>query len=207
MSRARSVTRRASSRAPIRRVVVVTEGALTEPGYLKAFEQIYGDRESVRLELIGGVGDPRAVVDRAVEESKKSKRDRLGAQDSVWALFDRDEHPRFDEAKNKARGNGISLAISNPCFELWGIFHYREYDAPLHRHECQRMLRQSCAAYDRRGNKSFADPVAIESSYRQAVERARSSLTRRAEEGDPEGNPSTAVHKLTERLRSPQACV
>lgn len=207
MSRARPITRRASSRAPARRVVVVTEGAVTEPGYLRVFERLYGDRKSVRLKLIGGAGDPRAVVDCAVEESKKSKRDRLGARDSVWAMFERDEHPRFDEAKNKARGNGISLAISNPCFELWGIFHYREYDAPLHRHECQRMLGQLCSAYDRQRNKSFADSNVVKSNYRAAVERARNSLTHREEEGDPEGNPSTAVHELTECLRSPKSCV
>ena len=204
MSRARPIARRAGTRAPARRVVVVTEGALTEPGYLRAFERLCGDRESVSLHLIGGVGDPRAVVDRAVVEWKKSKRDRLAAHDSVWAMFDRDEHPRFDEAKDKARGNGISLAVSNPCFELWGIFHYREYDAPLHRHECQRMLGQLCPTYDRRGSKSFEDSRVIESGYRDAVKRAKNSLERRAKDGAPDGNPSTTVHELTEHLRSPK---
>ena len=207
MSRARRIARRAATRAPVRRVVVVMEGALTEPGYLRAFERLCGDRESVRLHLIGGVGDPRAVVDRAAEELEKSKRDRLGARDSVWAMFDRDEHPRFEDAKNKARGNGISLAVSNPCFELWAIFHYQECDAPLHRHECQRMLGQLCETYDGRRNKSFADPDVIASRYRDAVERARNSLKRRAEEGAPDGNPSTTIHELTECLRSPKSCV
>ena len=204
MSRVRRITRRAGTRAPARRVVVVTEGASTEPGYLRAFEQLCRDQEPVRLHLIRGVGAPRTVVDRAAEELKKSKRDRLGARDSVWAMFDRDEHARFEDAKDKARGNGISLAVSNPCFELWAIFHYQECDAPLHRHECQRMLEKLCPTYDRRGSKSFADPGVIASGYRAAVERAKNSLERRAEEDAPGGNPSTTVHELTEHLRSPK---
>ena len=207
MRRPRRIARRAATRAPARRVVVVMEGASTEPGYLRAFERLCGDQESVKLDPISGVGDPQAIVDRAVEELKKSKRDRLAAHDSVWAMFDRDEHLRFDEAKNKARGNGISLAVSNPCFELWAIFHYQECDAPLHRHECQRMLGQLCPTYDRHRSKSFADPRVIASGYRDAVERARNSLKRREEEGAPGGNPSTTVHELTECLRSPKSCV
>ena len=135
MSRARRIGRRVGARAPAARIVVVMEGASTELRYLKMFRRIYG-HQSVTLVPIGGVGDPRTVVERAIEESRKLKRDSLADRDSVWAMFDRDIHPRFAEAKNLAHGNGISLAISNPCFELWGILHYQDHNAPLDRHEC-----------------------------------------------------------------------
>ena len=49
---------------------------------------------------------------------------------------------------------------------------------------------------------SSYDPEVIESNYRDAVGRAENSLTRRREEGNPEGNPSTTVHRLTEHLLS-----
>ena len=205
MSRKNRAARRISRKAPVRRpalrIVVVAEGAVTEPGYLREFDRLHGDRSSARLVLIGGAGDPRAVVERAIEESRESKRDRLGDRDSVWAMFDRDDHPRFNEARNMARGNGIRLAISNPCFELWAIFHYQECDAPLDRHECQRKLRELHPGYSGKGGKIFDDPEVIESNYRDAVERAEHSLARREEEGDPEGNPSTTVHRLTEHIR------
>lgn len=201
MSRtARPIGRRAAVRDPAPRVVVVAEGEVTEPGYLKAFDRIHGARSSVRVVLIGGVGDPRAVVERAIAESRKSRRDRLGGRDSVWAMFDRDEHPRFDEAKNMAAGNDVRLAISNPCFELWAILHYRECDAPLGRHECRRTLEELHPDYGSGGKKVFDDPKVIESNYRDAVRRARKSLTRREEERDPGGNPSTTVHHLTEHI-------
>ena len=115
-------------------------------------------------------------------------------------MFDRDEHRRFDEAKNMAHGNGIQLAISNPCFELWGIYHYQECNAPLDRNECQRKLGESCPGYSNKKGKIFDDPEVIGKYYRDAVERAKDSLARREEEDCPEGNPSTTVHRLTEHI-------
>ena len=198
----RRIDRRASARGLASRIVVVTEGAVTEPSYLRTFYRLHGDRSSVRLVLIRGAADPRAVVERAIKESKKLKRDPLGSRDTVWAMFDRDEHSRFAQAKDMARGNGIRLAISNPCFELWGILHYQEYDAPLDRHECQRTLGELCPSYSSKEGKIFDDQEVIEHNYRDAVGRAENSLTRRREEGDPEGNPSTTVHRLTEHILS-----
>ena len=198
----RRIDRRASARGLASRIVVVTEGAVTEPGYLRTFYRLHGDRSSVRLVLIRGAADPRAVVERAIEESKKLKRDPLGSRDTVWAMFDRDEHSRFDEAKNMARGNGIRLAVSDPCFELWGILHYQECNAPLDRHDCQKKLDELCPGYRNKKGKVFDDPEVIESKYQDAVGRAENALTRRREEGDPEGNPSTTVHHLTEHILS-----
>ena len=154
-----------------------------------------------KLVPIGDVGDPRAVVERAIEESRKLKRDPPAGRDSVWAMFDRDIHPRFAESKNLAHGNGISLAISNPCFELWGILHYQDQDAHLDRHECQRLLRYLCPGYRKSGAKVFDDRTAIEKGYLDAVKRAEKSLERRTEEGIPGGNPSTSVHLVTEQIR------
>ena len=187
---------------PAMRIVVVTEGESTEPSYLWAFSRIYGNK-TVRLRPIGGVGDPRAVVDRAIAERDEARRDPFGARDSFWAMFDRDDHHRFHEAVNLARGNSISLAISNPCFELWGIFHYEDQDAPIHRHQCQRRLGELCQDYLPRANKVFNDTDVIEGRYCDALARGERSLVRREEEGDPGGNPSSSVHCLTEFIRFP----
>ena len=78
--------------------------------------------------------------------------------------------------------------------------HYQECNAPLDRHECQKKLGELCPDYSNRKGKVFDDPEVIESKYRDAVGRAESSLSRRREEGKPEGNPSTTVHRLTEHI-------
>ena len=200
MSCARRITRRHANRPLAARIVVATEGVVTEPEYLKLFNRFHG-HQSVRVVAIGVGGDPRAVVERAIDESKELKNDRLARRDSIWAMFDRDIHARFDEAIDLARGNNVSLAISNPCFELWGILHYQEQHAPLNRHECQRKLGELCPDFNAGAGKAFDDRNAIEQLYSAAVERAEISVQRRDEEGTPGGNPSTTVHMLTEYIR------
>lgn len=115
-------------------------------------------------------------------------------------MFDRDNHLRFDEAKHKAREQGVRLAVSVPCFEIWGIYHYQDYDAPVGRRECQKELEELDENYNKDRGKFFADKDVIKDKYRDAVNRAERSLTSRAEEGNPEGNPSTSVHLLTEEI-------
>ena len=129
-----------------------------------------------RLNVVPAAGDPRAVVERAITELRKLRDDKLASKDTAWAMFDRDEHPRFDEARIMARDNGISMAISNPCFELWGIFHYRDYDAPLDRHECQRQLSRICSTYVADRGKLFDDPEITRDRYADARQRAGTSL-------------------------------
>lgn len=199
MARAKNLRRKRAVLAPAARVVIVTEGALTEPKYLRSFNLIHTDN-ATRLVIRSGIGDPRAVVERAVREKKALRGDSLAGQDTVWAVFDRDIHPRFAQAIDLARANGIQLAVSDPCFEIWGVFHYRDFDAPVDRHACQRELASHCSSYSNSGSKVFDDSVAIQNGYKDAVARAKNSRRRRQEEGHPEGNPSTRVYLLTEHI-------
>lgn len=181
------------------------EGESTEPQYLRRFKRMHSS-PFVEVREVAGAGDPLAVVDSALKEKlslerARRKGDRMAGRDSVWVMFDRDEHPRFDEAMDKARGNALSLAISNPCFELWGIFHYEDCGGWIHRHECQRRLEELSPAYQRANGKTFDEDV-IHTNYATAVERAKRSLKSREEEGIPMGNPSTTVQELTEHIRA-----
>ncbi len=199
MARPKNLSRKRAFLTPAPRVVIVTEGALTEPRYLQSFNLIH-THNSIKLVIRTAKGDPRAVVERAVQEKESLKGDSLAAQDTVWAVFDRDMHPRFAEAVDMAKANGIHLATSNPCFEIWGVFHYRDYDAPVDRHACQRELESLCPSYGSSGSKVFGDSAAIQNGYTDAVARAKNSRKRRREEGRAEGNPSTQVHLLTEHI-------
>ena len=77
MRRTRRITRRAATRSPAARIVVVTEGGSTEPTYLRTFGRIYGEPSAVRLNIIPAAGDPRAVVERAITEWRKLRGDSL----------------------------------------------------------------------------------------------------------------------------------
>lgn len=200
MARVRRLRRRDPSRLPAARIVVVTEGKRTEPGYLSVFARLFRV-STVEVIPIGVGGDPRSVVERAIKERQAVAGDALSHRDAVWAMFDRDEHATFEEAKQLAARHGVEVAISNPCFELWCLFHYQDLDGPVGRRDCQRILSDRCRSYGQR-TKTFSDERAIRDGHAEAVRRGRRSVANRAREGTPGGSPSTTVHCLMTRILS-----
>jgi hypothetical protein len=49
-----------------------------------------------------------------------------------------DEHPDIGRAIELATGKGISIAVSNPCIELWFLLHFHDQRAAIDRAEAQR---------------------------------------------------------------------
>ncbi len=173
------------------------EGSVTEPQYIDVFRQCFGHRNA-RLQMVRGARDPNSVVKRAVEELDKLTNDALAGKDTVRAMFDRDTHPEFHEAQKRASSLGIRLAVSNPCFELWGILPFRDQNAHLVQRECQRMLEELCSHYNRRSNKVFASEELVRTGSAIAATRARQLLELQNRNGTPGGCPSTTVHELLE---------
>ena len=117
-------------------------------------------------------------------------------------MFDRDEHPEFKRAKEQAIRKGVHLAVSDPCFEIWGIYHYQDWQGRIGRDQCQKRLEELCPSYDRNSGKIFNDQDIIKDKCCDAIRRAEKSLDSREREGDPEGNPSTSVHHLINAILS-----
>lgn len=178
------------------KIYVICEGGVTEPKYLDAFAKEFGNG-LVEVKPIGASGVPLTIVNKAIELTKELNRkakDSFDKEFKVWGLLDVDDHPII-EAKIKARDNGIPLAISNPCFELWGLIHIKEHDKNLHRHDLQRLLSVEMPKYHHDKNPIF-DYDLLRGKYLVAKERALRMIKRRSEEDNAEGNPSTNVHDL-----------
>jgi hypothetical protein len=149
--------------------LVVTEGRTTEPQYLRGFASVcHNPRVTVKIAPEHGV--PRTLVEtakrrkkEAEEDAAREKDDNL-AFDSVWCVFDVDEHPRVADAREMARDNGIDLAISNPCFELWLLLHFRESPGMQDRARIRDMLREHVPEYDK-----HVDYAAYSPGYEQAA--------------------------------------
>lgn len=194
------LARRASVRPPKLKLVVVCEGKKTEPAYLRSFAQHHSNG-LVELVIIPKGGVPRTIVERAAEEraalirASKRNKDSFEEYFAVWGVFDVDDHPKRDEAKNMARDNGINLAISDPCAELWAILHYRDYDAPATRKDVQRALAKLMPKYSHRRAPIF-DYEAIKDNYAHARDRAILQRRNRRAEQNPDGNPSTNLYEL-----------
>jgi hypothetical protein len=206
---ARSLERtKTYSRQPKPRIVLVCEGKVTEPTYFERFKALCGNGLVV-VKTIGGCGVPVSVVERAINEREtlvaeaKRSKNSFDSHFEVWAVFDRDDHPKKEvpTAIQMAADNDIFVAFSNPCFELWGLMHFSCFGRPGHHHEAQKALKAALPDYCHEKNPVI-DPAALDGKYADAVKNATQALALRAQEGSPNGDPSTTVHLLTEKIRS-----
>lgn len=200
-NRERKPARRRPFREPKPKMLIVCEGAVTEKEYFEQFARRYRN-SLVDVVVKGGRGDPHSVVEAAkklreaaIAEAYKRNDDFLNYQ-SVWCVFDVDSHPNPKGAKKMAVENGLNVAVSNPCFELWLLLHFSDCPGPLHRDTAQNILKTHISDYDKSVN--INDYI---HGYNKAV-RGAESLDRLAESiGEPGRNPTTGVYKLTESIR------
>lgn len=130
--RGKSAYRRARAvREPESAILVVTEGAKTEPKYLYALSRHLhlGATEVVVCQADGT--DPGRIVDCAISIKRQrrieAKRGEVFEYREVWAVFDTEtdvDRPELNNALVKASDNQIRVALSAPCFEYWFILHF-----------------------------------------------------------------------------------
>ncbi len=197
----RALARRPPRVAPRPKILVVCEGISTEPRY---FKDLIRDFRVSLVEIVvddrGGV--PKTLVERAVEEKRKSELLARRTGDSslkyeeIWCVYDVDEHPKLQDARQQAEAHGIRIAVSNPCFELWFLLHFRDQSAHIEREAASR----TCAEH-MRGYVKLATYKELAPHFELAVSRAVALEARHLENGNPGTNPSTGVVHLASRLR------
>jgi len=198
----RPLRRGAPKRQPRKRLLVLCEGKVTEPKYLNAFRHEHRS-QLVEVEVMPECGDPKTLVEQAVERKKYAERearrysDPYRKYDEVWCVFDVDEHLKLAEAKQQARDNGLNLAISSPCFELWILLHFQDQQAHIERDVLRVEVRKHLPGYEK-----VVPYDKVQPHYEEAVLRANALTKWQIEQGRPkeEENPSTGVHKLTKRI-------
>lgn len=185
---------------PRRKLLILCEGKVTEPLYFRSFRQEHRNH-LVEVEIVPECGGPKPLVELAVERKKSAEkearrhRDPYQKYDEVWCVFDVDNHPNLVEAKRQAQDNGLKLAISNPCFELWIVLHFQDQRA----YQDRGWIQSKCREY----LSGFAKAVPYEKvqpNYQDALERATALMRWQEEQGRHDANPSTGVYKLTERI-------
>ncbi len=183
-------------------LMIFYEGERTESIYLTHWHRLYRDRVIVNLATHNHTTPFQlvtAAADQRRSDLREAKRGRGAAYDQYWCMFDVDEHPRIDEALNKASDNNISIALSSPCLELWFMIHFDDQTAYIDRHDAQKKSRILL------GCDKTLTPAALEllrANYEKAKERAQ-SLTRK-HSGDKAAvpwNPHSEVWKLVDVIR------
>jgi hypothetical protein len=173
--------------------VIFCEGEASEPDYINAVKRLPQVQlnTAVNIEIDPGQGVPLTLVERAV--ARQLDDDEV---DECWCVFDVEwprHHPNLDRALQLANTNGIHLAVSNPCFELWLILHFQNQTAFLHNRAAEKVSR----SLDGRPNKRL--DAAKYMPHRQAAARRAASLVTRHQRDQtpfPDDNPSSTMHEL-----------
>lgn len=169
--------------------LVVTEGKVTEIQYLEQLRQVL-PRTAATFTACGDGTDPLRVVKRAVKE--RTRRD----YDWVVCLVDCDEHATLEEAFALARREGVEVLVSNPCFEVWLLWHQEDWRRPG---STARQLRDRLTSLKLMRDKNLLGKFPV-GNHEAARKRAKAAGTVSANCRGP--NPSTALPALLDLLQS-----
>lgn len=193
MRQNRSLDRGRRKRPERTKVLVVTEGTQTEKQYFGLLVQ--------HLKATGvkhwpitphGVGKDPARVLQAALDRRSSDEDSF---DSVWIVVDVDDHTTLSECLELAQQEGVRVVVSNPCFEIWLVWHLGD-----HRREDDRFAVQDVLKSHGYPGKSLPAKFPVD-KFRDALARA-ASADRHCTCGTVGRNPSSAMPKLIEYLLS-----
>ena len=194
--------RRGAKRKPYDRVLIVCEGTRTEPLYLRELADHYR-LGTANIVIVGSGADPHTVV-REAKQLRQRERRQGERYDTVYCVFDHDEHAAFDSASKDATANGLELARSWPCFEFWLLLHFgysrSTYTREGGRSPCDNCIRDlgvHLPGYEKATPRLFRR---LEDRLMDAKRNAKRSIDDVNATG--ERNPSTEVHELVGYLQS-----
>ena len=188
--------------------LIVTEGTETEVNYFENISRIIEERfsnsiivEKIELKVEGTARSTKVLVNEAIK--KRS----LKTYSEVWVVFDKDENKDFDEAITLAKKEGLNVAWSNECFELWILLHFQDLKAAIHRDDYTTKLNthfKNKNINNGRYDKNIYDIFDITSEYVDvAIKRSTSLLEdHRCDKifSPDKMNPATTVQDLVEEL-------
>lgn len=204
--KARELARRAGQRKARDRVLIVCEGAKTEPNYLKEMRASL-NLTNADIEVCGEDcgSDPVSIVRYALERFEEDR-----DFDRVYCVFDKDKHPTYSIAVDYARrkrmptGRKLETVKSVPCFEYWVLLHFKATTKPYvgagGRSACDEVtteLKREFREYGK-GMKGLYKKIGDRTDM--AIANARSAMEAAVKTGTD--NPSTEMHQLVEYLRN-----
>jgi hypothetical protein len=145
------------------------------------------------------------LVEKAQRQKRRDERPAGRRQqapyDEYWVMADVDAHTQAEviSALATASENGIWVALSNPCIELWLLWHIRDWERHLSRYEAQKLAKQEL----RCGKALTAEAIAVLlKRHEDAAKRARRQAERHQYDGSwVHKNPASTAWELVASIR------
>lgn len=202
--------RKDKKRSLKKRILILCEGAKTEPNYFNGIKhdlKIRHKLSAVDIEVYQPNSyNPDGLVNEAIDKKHKANF-RRNPYDAIWLVFDRDFHPHIAKVYQKARKNKIHIAISNICFEVWILMHFE----PVHLHKpyqrCSNVIRKMQRSFVKKYHKNDKHFDYLKPLTQNAIENAKAmqkhyNQPQYAEVHEYDLNPYSNVHELVEYLIS-----
>ena len=182
-------------------MLILCEGNKTEPSYFWSLVN-RNQLSTANVEVDASGLDPSSLVNKA--KSLRDEKRRGDRYDTVYCVFDRDEHAHFNAASDKAHSAKLKLARSWPCFEFWLLLHFvyrrRPYAPSGNKtaaENCVRELQQHLLNYTK-------GDAGVFEALEDQMETAKSNARRALSDAEATGryNPSTEVHCLVAYLQA-----
>ena len=205
--------RKAKGASESPRVLIVTEGTVTEVEYFRFLAADMGlGREQVVI-ASNLASSPMQVVGLA-----RKRLDQTGRFDRVYCVFDRDTHKNYDEAvglvermaKDGRFKEKVVAITSIPCFEYWLCLHvadsatsYSGVASPCRKLIDDLKKHPLFKNYSKKKGWMAANFEKLAANRDEAVKRSRKRLAnaRRAGEKPYSEDPSTRIHIVVDDLK------
>jgi len=179
------------------RFLLCFEDAVSAPNYFEALRKHKKLRsETFIVDFDASCSDPDGIVKRAMAlREEYLKTGDLDEGDEIWCVVDVNGHTTMNDARQRADANGISLAISNPCFEYWLLLHVEDTAPPAIK--CDEMIRNLKKHEEfKEYNKTKFDHSTIVDRADLAAGRAKKQFDGKAEPDPTKCCPCTMIFNL-----------
>jgi hypothetical protein len=199
----KELQRRRGVRDLAKRVLIVCEDNKSAPNYFEALKKHFNlSAASIQVAGSGGHSQPLQVVERAIQLKTSGAEAESGTEPfgRVWCVIDGDYGHKINNARAKAKANGIDLAISTMCFEYWILLHFEETETSTS--DCDGLVRALKHKYLPEYEKGMCDFDDIVRHVDDACRRAEKLRKPGIARGDlPEAqNPCSEVYKLVKAI-------
>ena len=183
--------------------LIVTDTEGTERCF---FNGLHADLpEDIREKLVVKVFETKTInlIDKCIEYMAYDPQFRV-----PWIVFDRDEVKDFDQIIKEAEKQGINVAWSNPCFEIWMHAYYGSMPNITESWTCcskfGELYKKKTGVQYNKADESIYKRLIQTGNEAKAIEIAAQKYKQCKESGYSEPSkmcPCTTVHKLVGEIR------